>query len=121
MRNVPKAARTRRIAALFAVALLSVVAGPAEAAEVGFSELRVANGNEKPLVVGVWYPTSAPASDIRLGAYVQRVAPDGPVAGERLPLVVMSHGNGSTYQNHYDTAIELAKAGYIAIAVSHTG
>jgi predicted dienelactone hydrolase len=121
MRNVANTASASRIAAVFAVALLSLTASRAGAAEVGFSELRVANGNEKPLVVGIWYPTGAPASDIPLGAYVQHVAPDAPVAGEHLPLVVMSHGNGSSYRNHYDTAIALAKAGFVALAVSHTG
>jgi predicted dienelactone hydrolase len=120
MRIAPKKT-AGRIAALFAAALISIVAGHAEAVEVGFSEVRIANGGEKPLVVGVWYPTSAPAQDRPLGAYVQHVAPDAPVVGEQLPLVVMSHGNGSTYQNHYDTAIALAKAGFVAAAVSHTG
>jgi predicted dienelactone hydrolase len=104
--------------ALFAAALLSVA--PVRA-EVGFSELRISNGQEKPLVVGVWYPTAAPAQDHPLGAYVQTVAPDAAVAGEHLPLIVMSHGNGGTYQNNYDTALALAKAGFVAAAVTHTG
>ncbi|MGA9329325.1 MAG: dienelactone hydrolase family protein [Bradyrhizobium sp.] len=107
--------------ALFAAALLSAAPVRAEATEVGFSELRIANGQEKPLVVGVWYPTAAPAQDHPLGAYVQTVAPSAPVAGEHLPLIVMSHGNGGNYQNNYDTALALAKAGFVAVAVSHTG
>ena len=107
--------------ALFAAALLSVLPVRAEAAEVGFSELRIPNGDKKPLLVGVWYPTSAPAEAHPLSAYVQTVTPDAPVAGEHLPLIVMSHGNGSTYSNHYDAALALAKAGFVAIAVSHTG
>ena len=107
--------------ALFAAALLSVVPLRAEAAEVGFSELRIPNGDQKPLLVGVWYPTAAPTQEHPLGAYVQTVAPDAPVAGEHLPLIVMSHGNGGTYQNNYDTALELAKAGFVAASVSHTG
>jgi predicted dienelactone hydrolase len=101
--------------------LLSAAPVRAEATEVGFSELRIPNGDQKPLLVGVWYPTAAPAEVHPLSAYVQSVAPDAPVAGEHLPLIVMSHGNGSTYQNHYDTALELAKAGFVAISVSHTG
>ena len=121
MRIVTKTARTMSVVALFAGPLLAVVTGHAEAAEVGFSEVRIADGAERPLVAGVWYPTLAPTQDRPLGAYVQRVAPDAPVAGEHLPLVVMSHGNRSTYQNHYDTAIALAKAGYVVAAVSHTG
>jgi predicted dienelactone hydrolase len=107
--------------ALFAAALLSAAPVRAEATEVGFSELRIPNGDQKPLLVGVWYPTAGPAQDRPLGAYVQMVAPDAPVAGEHLPLIVMSHGNGGTYQNNYDTALALAKAGFVAVAVSHTG
>jgi predicted dienelactone hydrolase len=107
--------------ALFAAALLSAALVRAEATEVGFAELRITNGDRKPLVVGVWYPTSAPAEVHPLGAYVQTVAPDAPVGGEHLPLVVMSHGHGGTYQNTYDTALALAKAGFVAVAVSHTG
>jgi predicted dienelactone hydrolase len=107
--------------ALFSAALLWVAPIRAEATAVGFSELRIANGDRKPLLVGVWYPTGAPAQDHPLAAYVQTVAPDAPVGGEHLPLVVMSHGNGSNYQNHYDTGLALAKAGFVAIAVSHTG
>ena len=115
-----KFAKTTGIA-LFAAALLSAAPVRAEAAEVGFSELRIANGDQKPLLVGIWYPTAAPAEVHPLGAYVQAVALDAPVAGEHLPLIVMSHGNGGTYQNDYDTALALAKAGFVAIAVSHTG
>jgi predicted dienelactone hydrolase len=115
-----KFAKTTGIA-LFAAALLSVPPAHAEAAEVGFSELSIPNGQQKPLLVGIWYPTAAPAQDYPLHVYVQTVALGAPVAGERLPLVVMSHGNGGGYDNHYDTAIALAKAGFVAIAVSHTG
>src|ERR1700679_4253760 len=107
--------------ALFAAALLSAAPVRAEATEVGFSELSIPNGDQKPLLVGVWYPTAGPAEAHPLGAYVQTVALDTPVAGEHLPLVVMSHRNGGGYDNHYDTAIALAKAGFVAVAVSHTG
>jgi predicted dienelactone hydrolase len=110
-----------KTAVLLAAAVLSLAAFRANAADVGFAELRVANGEQKPLVVGVWYPTSAPAQVHPLGPYVQIVAPDAPVAGERLPLIVMSHGNGSGYTNHFDTALALAKAGFVAVTVSHTG
>jgi len=115
-----KFAKTTGIA-LVTAALLTVAPVRAEATEVGFSELSIPNGPQKPLLVGVWYPTSAPAQDHPLGVYVQTVAPDAPVAGEHLPLIVMSHGNGGAYTNHYDTAMALAKAGFVAIAVSHTG
>jgi predicted dienelactone hydrolase len=110
-----------KLAAMLAVSLLGMFTAHAEAANIGFTELRIANGAERPLVAGVWYPTAAAAESQPLGAYTQTVAPDGRVAGERLPLIVISHGTGSTYQNHYDTAIALANAGFVVAAVSHTG
>ena len=95
---------------------------PALAGSVGFQELHIANGTDAPLLIGVWYPSDAPASDQRLGTFTQAVAPNGPVTpGRSLPLVVMSHGNGGWYGGHYDTALTLARAGFVVAALSHTG
>src|SRR5208282_4989780 len=44
-----------------------------------------------------------------------------PIAGGRLPMVVFSHGTGGWYGGHYDTALALARAGFVVAAVSHTG
>jgi predicted dienelactone hydrolase len=105
-------------AALVAVAIIAPVA---RAAGVGFSELKIEGDGARPLTVGVWYPTDAPVEPGPVGAYSQTVARDGPVAGEHLPLVVISHGNGGAYDNHYDTAIALAQAGFVVAAISHLG
>ena len=106
---------------LVLAALLLAAAGPACAHEVGFQQLAVPNGADKPIVVGVWYPSDAAASPQPLGAQTQTVAPDGPVAGERLPLVVISHGTGGSFSDHYDVALALAKAGFVVAALSHPG
>ncbi|MGF6601470.1 putative dienelactone hydrolase [Paraburkholderia sp. GAS448] len=101
--------------------LFALVAAPALAAEVGFEEVKIANGAEPPLTAGIWYPTTAPATPHSLGNVTQTVAPGAPIAGHRLPLVVMSHGGGGWYDGHYDTALALAHAGFVAAAVSHAG
>ena len=49
------------------------------------------------------------------------VAFNGPLKGRALPFVVISHGTGSSFLGHYDTAIALAGAGYVVAAVTHTG
>jgi predicted dienelactone hydrolase len=49
------------------------------------------------------------------------VAVGGEVAGRGLPLVVMSHGSGGSFAQHYDTALALAEAGFVVAAVTHTG
>ena len=52
---------------------------------------------------------------------MQTVAMAVEVAGRGLPLVVMSHGAGGSFQDHYDTALALAEAGFVVAAVTHTG
>jgi predicted dienelactone hydrolase len=101
--------------------LLGLVALPVFAADVGFEEVKIPNGAEPPLTAGIWYPTSTPATSHALGNVTQTVAPDAPIAGNRLPLVVMSHGGGGWYGGPYDTAIALAHAGFVAAALSHAG
>ncbi len=91
--------------------------GPA----VGFDELRIPSGNEPPLIAGVWYPTTAEPHEQLLDGLTQRVASYGPVSGHTLPMVVLSHGGGGSYLGHYDTALALARAGFIVAAVSHAG
>jgi predicted dienelactone hydrolase len=113
-----------KILAVLGLALTLTVfqAAPARAAtNVGFQEITVPDGADKPLVVGVWYPTNAPASDQRQTAFIQHVAPGAPVAGRKLPLVVMSHGNSGYYDSSYDTAVAMAQAGFVVASVSHTG
>lgn len=94
---------------------------PGGAQAVGFQEVRVTDGAAKPLVVGIWYPTDAPAAPSALATFTQTVARDAPPSGEGLALIVMSHGTGGWYGSHYDTALELARAGLVVAAVSHTG
>jgi len=97
------------------------LAAPVLAADVGFDELKISNGAELPLVVGIWYPSDAPSTEQALGSFTQTVAPGAPIAGRGLALVVMSHGGGGWYGGHYDAALALARAGFVVAAVSHAG
>ncbi|WP_241018429.1 dienelactone hydrolase [Paraburkholderia sp. Tr-20389] len=109
-----------RLMVMFTI-VFALVSAPAHAADVGFEEIKITNGAEPPLTAGIWYPTDAPATPHTLGNVTQMVAPGAPVTGHDLPLVVMSHGGGGWYDGHYDTAIALAHAGFVAAAVSHAG
>lgn len=91
------------------------------ATDVGFRVVTASDPQGPPIKIGIWYPTSAPATAPARGMDDLPVAANGPVAGERLPLVVMSHGNGGWFGGHYDTAIALAKAGFVVAALTHTG
>lgn len=109
-----------RLIGLFTVFLL-LLAPAARASDVGFEELKIANGTGAPLAVGIWYPTEGAASPQPFHLLTQTVASGAPPAGERLPLIVFSHGTGGWYGGHVDTALALAHAGFVVAAVTHTG
>lgn len=88
---------------------------------VGFTQVTVRDPDDKPLDVGIWYPTHSPAGLNLIGFSMQRVASNGTVAGRGLPLIVISHGNGGLLSSHSDTALALASAGFVVAAVTHTG
>lgn len=101
--------------------MFAVAAATALPANVGFEQIRIANGEDPPLSGGLWYPTGAPAAEHHLGLVTQTVALGAPVSGRGLPLVVISHGGGSSYDAHYDTALALAHAGFVVAAINHAG
>jgi predicted dienelactone hydrolase len=106
---------------LAAAALAIVMLGATPALSAGFEQVMVPDPGGAPLEVGIWYPSEAPATSQRLGLLEQTVANGGAVAGHGLPLIVMSHGTGGSFEGHYDTAIALAEAGFVVAAVTHTG
>ncbi|MGN6513939.1 MAG: alpha/beta hydrolase family protein [Lysobacteraceae bacterium] len=74
------------------------------------------------VAVALWYPTTGrPLPTTFAGGHLLDVARDGDIRGERLPLVLMSHGNGGSALSHVDLAMELASAGYVVAAPTHAG
>lgn len=71
----------------------------------------------------VWllYPTHTPASPIPLGPYTLEASPDAPPAPGSHPLVVLSHGSGSTPLVHRQLASHLAQHGYTVALPEHPG
>lgn len=106
------------IGAFFAAPAL---AQPKPAKAVGFQYLTIADPAGPEVEIGVWYPTEAAAAPRPIGLLEHPVAKDAPVAGAKLPLVVMSHGNGGSFSGHVDTALALARAGFVVAALTHTG
>jgi predicted dienelactone hydrolase len=103
--------------AIFAAALL----GATPALSAGFEQVMVPDPDNATLEVGIWYPSNDTTVPQPLGLFQQTVAKNGAVAGHGLPLVVMSHGTGGSFEGHYDTALALADAGFVVAAVTHTG
>jgi len=110
-----------KVRALSALTTLAVAMAATCAHAAGFQRGVAADPAGKPLEIGIWYPSHATPAPLALGPTTMSVALNGAVEGSALPLVVISHGSGGSYLEHYDTAIALADAGYVVAAVTHTG
>ncbi|MBR0827021.1 dienelactone hydrolase family protein [Bradyrhizobium manausense] len=80
-----------------------------------------AEGDRPTLNVLIWSPCAAPPDNIRLGPFTLPAVRDCPVAGSKLPLIVVSHGFGGNNLGHHDTAEALADAGFVVAALNHPG
>ena len=88
---------------------------------VGFQTVDIPDPGHESIRTVIWYPTSAAAGFVFLGNSLERVAKNGPVRSDRLPLIVISHGTGGGPAGHADTALALASAGFVVVAPIHTG
>ncbi len=109
-----------RFAKVVLASLFSVFVCSAHAAGVKTIEVP-ADESGPALKAFIWSPCSLPASEVTLGPVVVPGTRGCPVAGEKLPLVVISHGHGGSSLNHHDTAETLADAGLIVVALNHPG
>lgn len=102
------------------LAALSWAAGGACAA--GFERLTIpATAGQPALQAVVWTPCAQAAVPMQLGPFSVAAVKNCPVEGTALPLVVLSHGQGGSPLGHYDTAMALADAGFVAISIKHAG
>jgi predicted dienelactone hydrolase len=104
----------------FLFADFSVGVSMSHAAGFQFIEIP-GNGALQPLKGAVWYPCNQPPRKERVGPAVLFVAKDCPIIGDKLSLVVISHGRGGSFLDHSDTAEALANAGFVVAAISHPG
>ena len=89
---------------------------------VGFQQVQAQTPDGHTFAVAIWYPTEArPRPTTLLQRTLMNVAPNGPVSGRDLPLVVLSHGSGGGLGSHADLALALSNAGYVVAAPLHLG
>src|SRR6202021_3272277 len=97
-----------KLAAYFIAMTLVVTQATGE--NVGFQQVTIPDPAGKPLAVGIWYPASAPVSNVPLGMFTQSVAVDGVDVGNHLPLILISQGTGGSPPTPYDTPLPVANA-----------
>ena len=107
--------------AAFALALVLCI-GAAAAQAAGFRLIDIPADAEGPAIHGaMWTPCAEPAVEIVLGNGTVPAVRDCPISGDKLPLVVISHGSGGSFVGHHDTAETLADAGFVVAAINHPG
>ena len=109
-----------RLLAMLIVVVAWFASPEAKAAGLSFIDIP-ADANGPALTGAVWSPCSEPPQGIRLRQVMIVATRNCPIAGERLPLIVMSHGSGGWFGAHRDTAAALADAGFVVVAVDHPG
>jgi predicted dienelactone hydrolase len=104
----------------FVAFALCLTATLAQAAGFRFIEVPADAGG--PALNGaMWYPCAEPPGEIDLGGFTLPGVKDCPISSDRLPLIVVSHGNGGSFIDLHDTAETLADAGFVAAAIHHPG
>jgi predicted dienelactone hydrolase len=78
-------------------------------AEAGFPQIEAA----------VWSPCKEPVSEVKLRTMTLPATQNCAISGEKLPLIVISHGYGGGFSGHHDTAEVLADGGFVVVALSH--
>ena len=75
----------------------------------------------------IWTPCAAEPASVPLGSLgipgLESLpgVKDCPIKGQKLPLVVISHGRGGWFAQHHDLHEALADAGFIVAAINHPG
>lgn len=69
----------------------------------------------------VWTPCAEPPREMDARGATFFAVPGCSVTGEKLPLIVISHGRRGWFGGHHDTAAALADAGFVVAALNHPG
>ncbi|MCM2292824.1 dienelactone hydrolase [Allorhizobium sp. BGMRC 0089] len=103
----------------FALAAALCFAAPvADAAGLTFIQIP-ADAVGPAMDAALWSPCAKSPEKMKIGSLTLPAVPDCPIKGEKLPLIVISHGYGGWYLGHHDTAEALADAGFMVIAINH--
>jgi predicted dienelactone hydrolase len=78
-----------------------------------------AEAGSPALQAAVWSPCGEPPGEVKLRSMTLVATENCAVAGEKLPMVVISHGYGGSFAGQHDTAEALADGGFVVVALSH--
>src|SRR5258708_17485419 len=105
---------------LLGAIILCLTATLAQAAGLRFIDIS-ADAEGPALKGAMWYPCFQTSGEVDFGKFTLPLVKDCPLRGEKLPLIVVSHGRRGNFLGHYDTDEVLADAGFIVAAIDHPG
>jgi predicted dienelactone hydrolase len=123
MKNIPQfRVPMTRIAALVVTTFLYIPQAISQTRySAGFQQSTLTTAAGETMDVAIWYPTKAEEKPLTLGPTTMTVAFNAATFNKKLPLAVLSHGTGGMSLNHHEIAAATARAGFIAIALTHPG
>jgi predicted dienelactone hydrolase len=78
-----------------------------------------AEASSPALRAAVWSPCAEPVGEVKLRSMTLAATENCAIAGEKLPLIVISHGYGGSFTGHHDLGETLADGGFVVVALSH--
>lgn len=110
----------RCLTCVFATLFLLAVS---TAQSAGLRSFDIPQSAAGPAIRGlVWHPCAESPQEIDARGGRTFFAVNGcPIVGDKLPLIVISHGRRGWLGGHHDTAAALADAGFIVLAINHPG
>ncbi|MBN9005051.1 MAG: dienelactone hydrolase [Rhizobiales bacterium] len=104
------------------VSTLLAFLGITAAQAAGVKNFDIPADSEGPAIrLLVWTPCSEPPKEMDARGATFLAVPGCPVTGEKLPLIVLSHGRRGWFGGHHDTAEALADAGFVVATLNHPG
>ncbi|MBR0857128.1 alpha/beta hydrolase family protein [Bradyrhizobium liaoningense] len=97
---------------------LCLMATLVEAAGFRFITVPAGAGHAE-IQAAVWSPCLEQVGEVKLRAITLPATRNCAVTGEKLPLIVVSHGYGGYFTGHHDTAEVLADGGFVVVALDH--
>ena len=86
----------------------------------GFRIIAVPAEAGRPMIrAAVWSPCLEQVGEVKLRGITLAATENCAVSGEKLSLVVISHGYRGSFTGHHDTAEALADGGFVVVALNH--
>jgi predicted dienelactone hydrolase len=88
----------------------------------GLRSIDIRADADGPAIHGmIWYPCTEPPGELHVDPFIVPGVKDCRLAGDHLPLIAFSHGQGAGLLINHDTAETLADNGFIVAAIKHPG